>query len=132
MEGAYVYAFPLVLMDAIMFLLISCTGAIAGLGANTVGVALYPKTEQDIDGNPLTGEKSYVLHFERYPQVLEGGFWSVTAYGDDDFLIDNPIDRYCINDRSGLEVNDDGSVDVILSKDALEDTLNIHKGVRMH
>lgn len=115
-----------------MFLLISCTGAIAGLGTNTVGVALYPKTEQDIDGNPLTGEKSYVLHFERYPQVLEGGFWSVTAYGDDDFLIDNPIDRYCINDRSGLEVNDDGSVDVILSKNAPEDTLNIHKGMRMH
>ena len=52
-EDAYVYAFPLVLMDAIMFLLISCTGAIAGLGANTVEVALYPKIEQDADGNTL-------------------------------------------------------------------------------
>ncbi|MFR8312943.1 MAG: DUF1214 domain-containing protein [Ruminococcus sp.] len=68
--------------------------------------------------------KSSYLHFESYPQVLEGGFWSVTAYGDDDFLIDNPIDRYCINDRSGLKANDDGSVDVILSKDAPEDTTN--------
>lgn len=55
---------------------------IAGLGANTVEVALYPKTEQDVDGNPLTGEKTYILHFESYPQILEGGFWSVTAYGD--------------------------------------------------
>lgn len=98
--------------------------ALAGLGANTVEVALYPKIEQDADGNTLTGEKSYILHFESYPQVLEGGFWSVTAYGDDDFLIDNPIDRYCINDRSGLQANDDGSVDVILSKDAPEDTTN--------
>lgn len=98
--------------------------ALAGLGANTVEVALYPKIEQDADGNTLTGEKSYILHFESYPQVLEGGFWSVTAYGDDDFLIDNPIDRYCINDRSDLKVNDDGSVDVILSKDAPEDTTN--------
>lgn len=98
--------------------------ALAGLGANTVEVALYPKIEQDADGNTLTGEKSYILHFESYPQVLEGGFWSVTAYGDDDFLIDNPIDRYCINDRSGLKVNDDDSVDVILSKDAPEDTTN--------
>ena len=98
--------------------------ALAGLGANTVEVALYPKIEQDADGNTLTGEKSYILHFESYPQVLEGGFWSVTAYGDDDFLIDNPIDRYCINDRSGLKANDDGSVDVILSKDAPEDTTN--------
>lgn len=98
--------------------------ALAGLGANTVEVVLYPKIEQDADGNTLTGEKSYILHFESYPQVLEGGFWSVTAYGDDDFLIDNPIDRYCINDRSDLKVNDDGSVDVILSKDAPEDTTN--------
>ena len=98
--------------------------ALAGLGANTVEVALYPKIEQDADGNPLTGEKSYLLHFESYPQVLEGGFWSVTAYGDDDFLIDNPIDRYCINDRSGLKMNDDDSVDVILSEDAPKDTTN--------
>ena len=98
--------------------------AIAGLGANTVEIALYPKTDKDADGNPLTGEKSYLLHFESDPQVLDGGFWSVTAYGDDDFLIDNPIDRYCINDRSGLKQNDDGSVDVILSKDAPEDTTN--------
>ena len=98
--------------------------ALAGLGANTVEVALYPKIEQDADGNTLTGEKSYILHFESYPQVLEGGFWSVTAYGDDDFLIDNPIDRYCINDRSGLRANDDGSVDIILSEDAPKDTAN--------
>lgn len=98
--------------------------ALAGLGANTVEVALYPKTEQDADGNALTGEKSYLLHFESCPQVLEGGFWSVTAYGDNDFLIDNPIDRYCINDRSGLKANDDGSIDVILSRDAPEDTTN--------
>lgn len=98
--------------------------AIAGLGANTVEVALYPKTEKDADGNPLTGEKSYMLHFESYPQVLDGGFWSITAYGDDDFLIDNPIDRYCINDRSDLKMNGDGSVDVILSKDAPADTTN--------
>ena len=98
--------------------------ALAGLGANTIEVALYPKIEQDADGNTLTGEKSYLLHFESYPQVLEGGFWSVTAYGDDDFLIDNPMDRYCINDRSGLKANDDGSVDVILSEDAPEDTTN--------
>ena len=45
-------------------------------------------------------------------------------YGDDDFLIDNPINRYCINDRSGLQANDDGSVDVILSEDAPQNTIN--------
>lgn len=98
--------------------------AIAGLGANPVEVALYPKLEVDADGNALTGEKVYTLHFEVCPQVLEGGFWSITAYGDDDFLIDNPINRYCVNDRSGLKTNEDGSIDVILSKDAPEDPTN--------
>ena len=39
-------------------------------------------------------------------------------------LIDNPISRYCVNDRSGLHRNADGSVDVTLSKDAPEDTTN--------
>ena len=42
----------------------------------------------------------------------------------DNFLIDNPISRYCVNDRSGLHRNADGSVDVTLSKDAPEDTTN--------
>lgn len=98
--------------------------ALAGLGANTVDVALYPKTAVDADGEALTGEKSYILHFESLPPVLDGGFWSVTAYGEDDFLIDNPLDRYCVNDRSGLKMNDDGSVDVIVSKTAPEDTTN--------
>lgn len=98
--------------------------AIAGLGANPVYVALYPKTEVDVNGNLLSGEHTYVLHFETVPQVLDGGFWSITAYGDDDFLIDNSLDRYCVNDRSGLKENEDGSVDVILSKDAPEDITN--------
>ena len=98
--------------------------ALGGLGANTVDVALYPKTAVDADGETLTGEKSYILHFDSYPPVLADGFWSVTAYGEDDFLIDNPLDRYCVNDRSGLTVNEDGSVDVVISKTAPEDTTN--------
>lgn len=67
---------------------------IAGLGANTVEVALYPTPDKDASGELLTEKKSYLLHFESDLQVLDGGFWSVTAYGDDDFLVDNPIDRY--------------------------------------
>ena len=46
------------------------------------------------------------------------------AYGEDDFLIDNSIDRYCINDRSDFKLNADGTLDIILSKDAPEDTSN--------
>ena len=100
------------------------TQMLQGLGANTVDVAIYPKTAVDETGAALTGEKKYTLHFETLPPTLEGGFWSVTAYGEDDFLIDNSIDRYCINDRSDFKLNADGTLDIILSKDAPEDTSN--------
>lgn len=84
--------------------------ALVGLGANTVDVAIYPKTAVDETGAALTGEKKHTLHFETLPPTLEGGFWSVTAYGEDDFLIDNSIDRYCINDRSDFKLNADGTL----------------------
>ena len=98
--------------------------ALVGLGANTVDVAIYPKTHTDVTGAALTGEKTYTIHFETLPPTLEGGFWSVTAYNEENFLIDNPINRYCINDRSAYQLNDDGSLDLVLSKEAPEDTSN--------
>lgn len=98
--------------------------AMRGLGANTTDIAIYPKVDTDNTGTVLTGKKTYVLHLDSFPPTVEDGFWSVTAYGEDNFLIDNPINRYCLNDRSDLKRNPDGSVDIILSKDAPEDTTN--------
>ena len=98
--------------------------ALVGLGANTVDVAIYPKTHTDADGAALTGEKTYTIHFETLPPTLEGGFWSVTAYNEENFLIDNPIDRYCVNDRSAYRLNEDGTLDITLSKEAPEDISN--------
>jgi hypothetical protein len=98
--------------------------ALRGLGANTVDVALYMRTDVDHSGEMLTAGKTYVMHFETLPPTLEGGFWSVTAYGNDDFLIDNPIDRYCINDRTKFVVNDDGSLNIILSEEQPDDIAN--------
>ena len=98
--------------------------ALGGLGANPVEVAVYAKTGIDADGQPLSGECRYQLHFDTLPPITDGGFWSVTAYGSDDFLIANPIERYCINDRSGYKLNEDGSLDIVLSKDAPEDQSN--------
>lgn len=98
--------------------------ALMGLGANTTDIAIYPKTAIDSTGAALTGKKSYILHFDTLPPTVGNGFWSVTAYSEDNFLIDNPISRYCVNDRSNLPRNADGSLDVVLSKDAPDDTTN--------
>ncbi len=94
--------------------------AIGGFGANPVDAAIYMKCGFDDAGEALSAENTYILHFEKdaLPPVKENGFWSITAYGDDDFLIDNPLNRYAITDRSDFVQNADGSVDLILQAEA--------------
>lgn len=97
--------------------------ALGGLGANTLDVAMYCKTSAD---EKMNGANSYNVHFKSLPPILENsnGFWSVTAYGDDDFLIDNPLNRYCINDRSKFKKNEDGSLDIRVSAEEPTDIDN--------
>ena len=95
--------------------------AVAGLGANPTTVAVYPKGETDSSGEPLDGNCTYTLHIDALPPVIGEGFWSITAYGADDFLIPNPVDRYSVNDRSEYTLNTDGSLDVTLSAAQPED-----------
>lgn len=91
--------------------------AVSGFGANTVDVAIYPKCSADENGNEFEGDRDYIMHFDSLPPVQEGsqGFWSVTAYDNESFLIPNALKRYNVNDRSDYELNDDGSLDVLLT-----------------
>lgn len=98
--------------------------ALGGLGANTLDVAMYTQTNKDESGKSMSGAHVYQIHFETLPPVLGNGFWSVTAYGSDDFLIDNPLNRYAITDRSDFELNEDGTLDIIVSAAAPEKTGN--------
>ncbi len=93
--------------------------AVSGFGANTVEIAMYPRRSVDEDGNEFDGKKDYILHFDSLPPVKEGsrGFWSVTAYDNESFLIPNELERYNVNDRSDYIINDDGSLDVLLTSD---------------
>lgn len=95
--------------------------ALVGLGANTNEVAIYPRADYDSNQEALNGTNSYTLHFSSLPPVEKGGFWSITAYGDDDYLIDNPINRYNVTDRSEYKLNADGTLDVTLSANAPQD-----------
>jgi hypothetical protein len=97
--------------------------AIDALGANPVSVAIYPKAVSDEQGAELTGTQAYRIHFEAdgLPPIGEYGFWSITAYGEDNYLISNELDRYAINDRSNLVYNADGSLDIILSNSKPDD-----------
>ena len=98
--------------------------ALVGFGANPVSIAVYPKTDLDARGGRLHGANRYVLHFDQggLPPVKEFGFWSVTAYDSaTNLLIDNPLDRYCINDRSEVTYNEDGSLDILIQQEAPEE-----------
>jgi hypothetical protein len=71
------------------------------------------------DGEPLTGDKAYVLDFPAGGLPPVDAFWSLTLYGDDWALVDNPIDRYAIGDRTkGLRLAGDGSLRIRIQHEA--------------
>ncbi len=51
-----------------------------GLGANLPEDAVYASTRVDVDEQPLTGERRYVIDMPA--DVPVRGFWSITAYDD--------------------------------------------------
>jgi len=90
----------------------------AGLWGNHAYEAVYPTADLDGNGDQLVGEHQYVLHLEELPPV--DAFWSLTMYRPPEFyLVDNPINRYSIGDRTpGLTYNEDGSLDIYLQHDS--------------
>ncbi len=92
-----------------------------GIGGNHAYEAYYPLTFTDADGEPLSGEHRYLLHFDQPPPV--DGFWSLSMYDVPAYLfVDNPIDRYSIGDRTpGLRSGADGSLDLFLQHDQPDD-----------
>src|SRR3954454_23602723 len=77
----------------------SAGAALGGLWGNHAYEAAYVMTYLDDDGEQLTGNRSYQLHLRPTPPV--GAFWSLTMYNVPNFfLVDNPIDRYSIGDRT--------------------------------
>jgi len=83
-----------------------------GFGANLPEDAMYPNTVLDHQGQALNGKHRYRLHFAANALPPVKAFWSITAYGADEFLIDNPLQRFAIGDRDPLVFNADGSLDL--------------------
>ena len=88
--------------------------AMVGLGANLPADATYPNTRLDAQGEALNGSHRYRLRFTAAELPPVNAFWSVTAYGADDFLIANPLNRFALGDRDPLVRNADGSLDLLI------------------
>jgi hypothetical protein len=83
-----------------------------GLGANPAEDAVYPLLTADADGDPVTGEHDYIIHFDADKLPPADAFWSVTMYDAEGFQAANELDRFAIGDRDPLRFNTDGSLDL--------------------
>ena len=89
-----------------------------GLGANVGQEAFYPGTFTDSQGKPLTGNSSYLIHFEPGQTPPVDGFWSVSMYNDKMLFVDNPINRNSLGKYTdGIKNNTDGSLDIFIQHD---------------
>jgi hypothetical protein len=89
-----------------------------GLGANRPQDAVYPTSEGPDAIKKYSGEKKYVMHFEKGKLPPVDGFWSLTMYDDNYFFVANPLNRYTLSARNKLKANPDGSVDLYVQKDS--------------
>jgi hypothetical protein len=85
-----------------------------GLGANRPEDAVYPTSEGSSIVSSYTGEKKYVMHFNKGELPPVNGFWSLTMYDANYFFVPNPINRQSISARQDLKPNADGSVDLYI------------------
>ena len=84
-----------------------------GVGGNLPEDAIYPFGEKDIEGKPFNGANKYTLTFKKEEIPPVDAFWSLTMYDKDAFLVDNPINRYALGDRSGMKSGNDGSLTLL-------------------
>ena len=66
-----------------------------------------------------SGKARCIIHIpaDQFPPTHENGFWSITAYNDVNYLIDNELDRYAIKNNTPYILNEDGSLDIYVQKD---------------
>jgi hypothetical protein len=90
------------------------TITLGGLGANPPEDAIYPVLLTDADGDRITGEQDYVIHFEADKLPPVDAFWSITMYDSEGFQTANELDRFAIGDRDALTYDADGSLDIFI------------------
>jgi hypothetical protein len=89
--------------------------AVHGLLALSREETIYYTATNDSDGNALDGNCAYQIEGRDPPTR----WWSITAFGADDFLIPNTADRYSVSINS-VARRTDGTFAVTLSKAKVE------------
>jgi hypothetical protein len=85
--------------------------AILGIGANTPAESVYPTALADSTGALLTGANRYRMVFRPGQLPPVRGFWSITMYDFDGFLVPNAAQRYSLGPtHPPLARRGDGSI----------------------
>jgi hypothetical protein len=95
-------------------------GAAAGLFGNTKEEAVYIGTRSDKANNFLSGKNKYVIRFPKGQTPADKYFWSITLYElPSRYLVNNPINRYSIGDRTtGLKYEPNGDLVIYIQHEA--------------
>ncbi len=93
------------------------TGSIA-IGANLAEDAVYPLSYGPDMLTTYSGAHKYAMHFNNSDFPPVEGFWSLTMYDEQQFLVPNPINRYNASERNKFKTNADGSVDIYIQNDS--------------
>jgi hypothetical protein len=93
--------------------------AYIGVGGNLPAVAFYPIAQFDRNGKALNGAHHFFVHVTKadIPPIDPKGFWSLTMYDSEYFLVANPINRYSLSSRDNFKHNQDSSMDLYMPKD---------------
>ena len=83
-----------------------------GWPANLPQDAVYPYTEIDREGRPLSGTNKYTLTFAKGETPPVNAFWSITMYEIDKgwWFVPNPLNKFTVSPRNDLKYNPDGSL----------------------
>jgi hypothetical protein len=93
--------------------------AYIGVGGNLPADAFYPIARFDGDGKVLNGASRYVMRLTQadVPPIHPQGFWSVTTYDSEYFLVANSINRSSLSSRDKFQENPDGSADLYIQNE---------------
>jgi hypothetical protein len=82
-----------------------------GLMAVSASLSIYLDAYTDDSGQPLVANCDYVIQ----SPALEAGYWNITVYNENGFLIPNDQNRYSFS-ATDIKFEPDGSFKIYLSK----------------
>ena len=95
------------------------------VGAQLSDQVIYPNTSVDDKGEPLTGARKYILHFDAGKLPPVSVFWNMAMYAADMLFVENDFGRYSIGSTTdGLKRDADGSLTILIQKGKSADTSN--------